>query len=73
MRVIGANVVRDVFAKDHGIGAILPFIAHYAPDVKILPIAVSVRSRRRHWNELVQRLTKIAGPTTLVLQSTDFS
>ncbi len=63
----------DLFAKDHGIEAILPFVAHYAPNAEIIPIAVSGRSRRRHWDELARHLARIVTPQTLVIQSTDFS
>ena len=38
---------RDLFARDHGIGAVLPFIKYYLPAAKIVPIAVSIGSRQQ--------------------------
>jgi AmmeMemoRadiSam system protein B len=62
-----------LFAKDHGIGAVLPFIKHFLPNAEVLPIAVSIRSRRAEWDRLAALLTSIIGPSTLIVQSTDFS
>jgi AmmeMemoRadiSam system protein B len=62
----------DLFGSDHGIGAILPFIRYHMPFARIVPIAVSA-SRKEDWDKLAVRLKQIAGPTTLVVQSTDFS
>jgi AmmeMemoRadiSam system protein B len=62
----------DLFGSDHGIGAILPFIKHHMPSARIVPIAVS-RSQKEDWDQLAARLKQIAGPTTIVVQSTDFS
>ena len=62
-----------LFAHDHGIGAILPFIGHYFPGVPIIPIAVSIRSHHADWDKLAAELTPIIDPSTLIIQSTDFS
>jgi len=62
----------DLFGTDHGIGAVLPFIKHYMPSARIVPLAVR-GSRREDWDRLAERLKPMLGPTTLVVQSTDFS
>lgn len=62
-----------LFAKDHGLQAMLPFIAHHFPGVPIVPVAVSIKSDRRDWDRMADRVAAIAGPGTLVLESTDFS
>ncbi len=62
-----------LFAQDHGIGAVLPFIAHYLPDVPIVPVALSIHSRPRDWDRLAELLAPLVGPDTLIVQSTDFS
>jgi AmmeMemoRadiSam system protein B len=62
-----------LFAHDHGIGAILPFVSHYFPGVPIIPVAVSIRSHRADWDKLAAELTPIIDPSTLIIQSTDFS
>ena len=58
---------------DHGIRALLPFLAHYLPGVPVLPVALSIRSGRAQWDGLVAALAPLARSNTLVLQSTDFS
>jgi poly-gamma-glutamate synthesis protein (capsule biosynthesis protein) len=63
----------DLFGSDHGIGAILPFIKHHLPSARIVPVAVSYGSRKQDLDALAERLKRIAGPTTLIVQSTDFS
>lgn len=63
----------DLLARDHGLGAILPFIRHYLPGARIIPIAVALNSDRDQWDRLVARLSRLVGPDTLVVQSTDFS
>ncbi|MFN7003181.1 MAG: AmmeMemoRadiSam system protein B [Roseinatronobacter sp.] len=62
-----------LFAADHGIGALLPFIAHYLPGVPILPIALSIHSRKPDWDRLARQLAPLITPATLIVQSTDFS
>lgn len=62
-----------LFAKDHGLQAMLPFIVHHFPGVPIVPVAVSIKSGRHDWDRMADLLAGIAGPDTLVLESTDFS
>jgi poly-gamma-glutamate synthesis protein (capsule biosynthesis protein) len=70
-----ADLVEEssLFAREHGIGAIVPFISHYFPEVQVLPIAVSIRSHRADWDKLCAELISLIGPSTLIIQSTDFS
>jgi AmmeMemoRadiSam system protein B len=63
----------DLFESDHGIGAILPFVRHYLPSARLLPIAVSIRSQKDDWDALAAILKNELGPRTLIVQSTDFS
>jgi AmmeMemoRadiSam system protein B len=62
-----------LFARDHGVLALLPFVRHYLPDVPVLPVAISIRSSRADWEALVAALSPLASERTLILQSTDFS
>jgi AmmeMemoRadiSam system protein B len=73
--LVQADLVQDseLFAEDHGIGAILPFVKHYLPGATIVPIAVSIRSHRADWDRLTALLETLVTPRTLVVQSTDFS
>lgn len=62
-----------LFAGEHGVRAILPFLARLMPGVPVVPIAISTRSTRRDWDRLAGLLAPLAGGRTLVVQSTDFS
>jgi AmmeMemoRadiSam system protein B len=62
-----------LFAREHGIGAVLPFISHFLAGIEIVPLAVSVRSRRADWDRLASHLGTLIDHSTLIIQSTDFS
>lgn len=62
-----------LFNYDHGLRAVLPFVARLMHGVPVLPIAVSVNSRPEDWVELAARLAPLITPATLIVQSTDFS
>jgi poly-gamma-glutamate synthesis protein (capsule biosynthesis protein) len=74
-RALIAAGVEDscLFGADHGIGALLPFVAALYPGVPLLPVALSIRSHPADWDRLAAVLAPLAGPETLILQSTDFS
>jgi AmmeMemoRadiSam system protein B len=63
----------DLFASEHGIGALLPFVRYFLPDTPIVPVALSIGSTPKEWEAATEALTKIITPRTLVIQSTDFS
>lgn len=63
----------DLFQTDHGLQAQLPFIRHHFGDAKIVPIAVSIRSRRADWDRALALLLPLLDAQTLIVQSTDFS
>jgi len=58
---------------EHGVGALLPFVAHFFPDAEVLPVVASIFSKEGDWAAGVQALTPLLTPDTLVIQSTDFS
>lgn len=62
-----------LFAREHGVQAMLPFLRHYFPDAAIVPIAMSIRAKRGDWDRLVEALKPIVDRETLVVESTDFS
>lgn len=59
--------------SEHGVGALLPFVAHFFPDAEVLPVIASIFSTEEDWGGGVQALTPFISPDTLVIQSTDFS
>ena len=62
-----------LFDRDHGIRAMLPFVKHYFPEAKILPVAISIRAGRSDWDRMADALAPLAGADTLIVESTDFS
>ncbi|TGV63233.1 AmmeMemoRadiSam system protein B, partial [Mesorhizobium sp. M00.F.Ca.ET.158.01.1.1] len=50
-----------------------PFLHHYFPEAKIVPVAMSVKARRRDWDRLAEALKTIVDHDTLIVESTDFS
>jgi poly-gamma-glutamate synthesis protein (capsule biosynthesis protein) len=63
----------DLFVHEHGIAAELPFVRHFWPDARIVPIAISYNASRADCDRAVSLLEKLIGPRTLVVQSTDYS
>ena len=62
-----------LFAAEHGVHALLPFLRHYFPDTPIVPVAISIASSRADWNRIAAALKEVVDEDTLVVQSTDFS
>ena len=62
-----------LFAKEHGVHAVLPFVAKFFPKAKIVPVALRIDSKREDWLTLVDALAPLVDSKTLIVQSTDFS
>ena len=63
----------SLFSHEHGVQALLPFIARWFPGVPVLPVALGVRSRPADWQRVADALRPFVTADTLVIQSTDFS
>jgi AmmeMemoRadiSam system protein B len=63
----------SLFSQEHGVRALLPFIAHHFPRALIVPIAIHHTSHPADWDSLARTLTPLLTPDTLLVQSTDFS
>ncbi len=63
----------SLFSQEHGVRALLPFVAHYFPRALIVPIAIHRKSHPADWDSLAQTLAPLLTPDTLLVQSTDFS
>lgn len=63
----------NLFSHEHGVQAILPFLAHYFPDVPVLPVAIGISSKQKDWDALADALRPLLTDKTLLVQSTDFS
>ena len=67
---VGSSIL---FEREHGVGELLPYIAHLFPGVPVLPVAIRIGATRGQWEALIQRLLPLVRERTLVIQSTDFS
>ncbi|HHZ10626.1 MAG TPA: AmmeMemoRadiSam system protein B [Rhizobiales bacterium] len=75
-RLLGASDLVEescLFDRDHGVRALLPFVHNYFPDAMVVPVAISIRTRRADWDALAEALAPLLDDDTLVLESTDFS
>ncbi len=63
----------DLFKAEHGIAALLPFVKHFWPDASIVPIVASYSSTKEDWEAAVVAIEPLVTPTTLIVQSTDYS
>ncbi|RVT87155.1 AmmeMemoRadiSam system protein B [Rhodobacteraceae bacterium CCMM004] len=61
------------FHPEHGVRAVLPFLARLFPGVPVLPVGIALGSDRADWTTGVEALAPLAGPGTLIVQATDFS
>lgn len=68
------TVESDLFENEHGIGAVLPYIRHYLPSVKVVPIVVSQHFKwATQQNDIANALRSIMDDRTLLVVSSDFS
>ena len=63
----------NLFSHEHGVRALLPFVAHYFPGVRVVAVALHRDSQPSQWDSLAQTLAPLLTSDTLVIQSTDFS
>ena len=63
----------SLFSQEHGVQALLPFIAHYFPQALIVPLAIRRTSPPADWDSLALTLSPLLSTDTLLVQSTDFS
>jgi AmmeMemoRadiSam system protein B len=63
----------NLFSHEHGVRALLPFLAHYFPRARVVALAIHRSSQPSQWDNLARTLAPLLTPDTLLLQSTDFS
>ena len=64
---------RQLFEREHGIGALVPFIAVTFPDITIVPIAIRADVNRSDMEKLGRALKSLLNDKTFVLISSDMS
>lgn len=73
LKILSCASESNLFSHEHGVQALLPFVARYFPGVPVLPVAIGIRSGAGEWRELAAALAPLSGEEALVIQSTDFS
>ncbi len=63
----------SLFVREHGVRALLPFIAHWFPEAKVVAVAVNITTTQEQCDAFVAQLEPFLDQRTLVVQSTDFS
>ncbi|MEJ0050156.1 MAG: AmmeMemoRadiSam system protein B [Methylovirgula sp.] len=61
------------FDDEHGIQALIPFISYFFPAAKVVPIAISYSATVEECDCALSLIEALAGPSTLIIQSTDYS
>ncbi|MFA6427415.1 MAG: AmmeMemoRadiSam system protein B [Candidatus Magasanikbacteria bacterium] len=62
-----------VFEEEHSVGAIVPFIKHYLPQARIVPIVINSYATHADAEKLSDWLATSIGGNYLIIVSTDFS
>lgn len=68
-----AVTASNLFSHEHGVQALLPFLAYHFPQARVVALAISPSARQPEWDALAGTLAPLLTPQTLVIQSTDFS
>ncbi len=63
----------EVAEKEHSVSGIMPFIAHYFPQAKVVSLIVSMDTVPSIINDLALRLKTLADNQTLFIAAVDFS
>lgn len=62
-----------LFQKEHGVGALIPFLVETFPNVKIVPIVIRSDVSRSNAERLSKELKKLLDKDTLLIVSSDMS
>ncbi|MFC1727406.1 AmmeMemoRadiSam system protein B [Patescibacteria group bacterium] len=62
-----------VLSNEHAISDLLPFVAHYLPETKVLPIIFRRQASLEEIEILALKITEITDEKTVILASVDFS
>jgi len=63
----------NFFYREHGVGAVLPFIKYFFPESKIVVLTIKTSITKEETDKLLDYIKEIIKTDTLVVQSTDFS
>ena len=63
----------ETIETEHGVMAVAPFAVKFFPAAKVIPVLASVTATEADWQAMAALLEPLLTPTTLVVQSTDYS
>lgn len=63
----------DLFAREHGVSVLIPFLHRFFPDAVVVPVALRIDSDKSDWDSFLSALEPLFTERTLIVQSTDFS
>lgn len=67
------TVKPGLFTKEHGIYAVVPYIAHYFPGVSVTPVVLSQRPWKNSSGALLEAIQSALDDDTVLMVSSDFS
>jgi len=67
------KIDEEVARTEHSMGGLMPYIAHFFPDSKIVPIILSMRGKEEELKGLAMLLAEMDDGHTLYVASVDFS
>jgi AmmeMemoRadiSam system protein B len=70
---LGDVQILPTIETEHGVMAVAPFVAHFFPSAKIVPLLISVNATEADWAAMSDQLRALATDRTLIIQSTDYS
>jgi AmmeMemoRadiSam system protein B len=60
-------------AAEHGVMAVAPFVAHFFPEARIVPVLASIHATPAEWAAMAALIAPLVTERTLIVQSTDYS
>lgn len=68
-----ASYDEGLIRREHGVSAVIPYIAHQFPDAAVVTLAIRGDLRSDKLEQLADALSEILGPDDLLVASVDFS
>ncbi len=74
--LVASGAVREnssVMEKEHALSSILPYIAYYLPDTRVVPLIFKSTTSRQEISRIAQLLLKYKNENTIAVAAVDFS
>lgn len=67
------SITPDLFRKEHGVHAVLPYIAHYFPETPVTAVVLSQKNWKSYSGALLENIKSVLKNDTILMVSSDFS